>query len=433
MKSKNDRPLKKSGFSRREFLKYTGAATGLYLAGRWLRNPSLALADDRPRVVSVHDSDATNWDHATGYHWEHINQEVVNDIVARGVMTLSGESNISDAWSALIPYQAGDAVVIKVNFNNSYDCAGATDNAMDAYPEAVNAVIDGLISIGVPANKIWITDPSRGIPTRFIDGIDDSDVQYYGKFFNCNANSHKATYVDADSPDASSTTHPPGDVVRPAQVFVDAAHLINIPLLKGHGPGHMTLSMKNHYGSVTFSGSDPGSERMRMHQYLEPGQNPDLEKSILADISNNPHIGKKTRLVVGDGLFGHPTINWQAGGTVTWQCFNNDDPNILFFGTDFVATDSVMLDYIQEEQSRLGHGTVIHSSLHHGASMGLGVHDHWDSFETKQYSLIDYINIDLDNPSLNRADIDQKIKEFKTGTATEQDVKDMINEYMEGP
>lgn len=55
-----------------------------------------------------------------------------------------------------------------------------------------------------------------------------------------------------------------------------------------------------------------------------------------------------------------------------------------------------MLDYIQEEQSRLGYGTVIHSSLHYKSTLGLGIHDHWNSFDTKQYSLIEYINIDLD-------------------------------------
>lgn len=57
-------------------------------------------------------------------------------------MALIGQANVSNSWNALIPYQAGEAVVIKVNFNNSYDFAGATDNAMDAYPELVNAVID---------------------------------------------------------------------------------------------------------------------------------------------------------------------------------------------------------------------------------------------------------------------------------------------------
>ena len=185
--------------------------------------------------------------------------------------------------------------------------------------------------------------------------------------------------------------------MRPAQVLVDADHLINIPLLKGHGGGWMTLGLKNHYGSVIFKNypyQDQNEERVRIHEYIEPWRNPDIEKSTLADISNNPHIRDKTRLIIGDGLFGNPITNWQS--VTRWQIFNNDDPNILFFGTDPIATDSVMCDYINEEQMRTIGSTVIHSSLHHGVELGLGVHDHWDSFETKQYSLIDYINVDLD-------------------------------------
>jgi len=50
-----------------------------------------------------------------------------------------------------------------------------------------------------------------------------------------------------------------------------------------------------------------------------------------------------------------------------------------------------MLDYITEEQG----GNITQSSLHYGADLGLGVHDHWDNFESKQYSLIDYVNVDL--------------------------------------
>lgn len=394
MKKKFDHN-KNLNFSRRSFLKCTSAVTGLYLANNWLK-PSFAVAENNPRVVSIHDVNATNWDYATGFYWQYINQNVVNDMVKKGVMALTGGVNAVEAWKILIPYQAGEAVAIKVNFNNIYNCSSGDDNDIDAHPETVNAVIDGLISIGVPANKIWIADPSRGIPSRFINKITNADVQYYtAKWHTCSENSFQTDYVAADSADASPTTHPAGDVVRPAKVFVDAAHLINIPLLKGHGLGHMTLGMKNHYGSVTFSGDSQDVERQKMHIYLEPETNPDLEKSILADISNNPHIRNKTRLVLGDGLFGHPTTNWQS--VQKWKIFDNNDPNILFFGVDPIATDSVMLDYIAEEQSRLGYKTVIHSSLHHGQQLGLGVHDHWDSFASKQYALIDYINIDMDS------------------------------------
>ena len=415
--------------SRRGFFKCTGLLAGLYCARRWFKEGnSNALAQDKPRVVSVHDSNATNWDYATGYHWEYINQDVVDNMVTAGVMTLTGASNATAAWSALVPYQTGEAVAIKVNFNNAWGCGGADDNQVDAYPETANAVIDGLISIGVPANKIWITDPSRGIPSRFINKISDSSVQYYSTRYTCNEKSHLTDYVNADSSDASPTTHPAGDVVRPAQILVDADHLINIPMLKGHGSGWITLGLKNHYGSVIFKNypsEGQHSERQRMHLYIEPSQNPHIEKSLLADITNNPHIRNKTRLIIGDGLFGNPVNNWTE--VSRWQIFNNDDPNILFFGTDPIATDSVMCDYIIEEQGV----SVIHSSLHYGAELGLGVHDHWDSFGSKQYSLIDYVNVDLNK--VNRLDIDRKIRDFKAGNATEQDVKDIIEEYMETP
>jgi uncharacterized protein (DUF362 family) len=421
--------LRSKLFSRRDFLKYTGNAAGLYLAGRWLVQANPVLADNRPRVVSVRDSNATNWDRTGGYYWQSVDQNAVNGMVEKGVKILTGENNLVAAWGALIPYQSGEGVAIKVNFNNCSSC-GQIDNDIDALAETVNTIIDGLLEIGVPPNKVWIADPSRAIPTvRFGNRINHSGVQFYSSkpFLDCGGDWYTTSYVDADSSYASSTTWPSGDVVRPAQVFVDAAHIINVPLLKGHGSGHMTLAMKNHYGSVTFSGTNQDSERSRMHAYLEPYSNTDHTKSILGDICNNPTLRDKHRLTIGDGLFGHPTINRQS--VATWSIFDNDDPNILFFGTDIIATDSVMLDYIIEEQGR----TVVHSSLEYGADLGLGVHDHWDSFATKQYSLIDYIHVDLDSnvDTVTRLDIDRKIRDFKEGNATEVEVKEIIRSYME--
>jgi len=43
------------------------------------------------------------------------------------------------------------------------------------------------------------------------------------------------------------------------------------------------------------------------------------------------------------------------------------------------------------------------------------------------------IEFDFENPTVNRLDIDRKIKDLKGGNATVQEVKDMINEYMETP
>ena len=166
-----------------------------------------------------------------------------------------------------------------------------------------------------------------------------------------------------------------------------------------------------------------------MHAFFNQGKNTegcDLNTTnILADINNNPHIRDKTRLVIGEGLYGNPYRNWQF--TERWKIFGNDDPNILFFSKDPVAISSVMTDYIVAER-----GKQDHQQLHAGELIGLGVHDHWDAFETKQYSLIDYIHIDLNNQSVTRLDIDRKIKQFKEGIATESEVKQLIDSYMQG-
>jgi hypothetical protein len=263
---------------------------------------------------------------------------------------------------------------------------------MDGYPESVNAVIDGLMSIGVPPGNIWITDPSRVVPARFRDRIENSEVQYYASGHCGDPNSHVVDYVDPDSPDASVAQCPAEEKIRPSQVFVDAEHLINIPLLKSHG-SYITLALKNHYGSVIYRDNTLES----MHAYFNQWGNTggcDLEReNILADINNNPHIRDKTRLVIGDGLFGNPHVNW--GSVERWGIFDNDDPNILFFSIDPVAITSVMTDYIVAER-----GNQDHEHLHAAASLGLGVHEHWDSFESKHYSVIDYQIIDLDTPQL---------------------------------
>ena len=74
-------------------------------------------------VVSVHDFQATNWDYTTDYFWQYVNQDIVDTMIALGVMNLTGTTNTNDAWNALIPYQTGEKVLIKFNFNNTTWCS----------------------------------------------------------------------------------------------------------------------------------------------------------------------------------------------------------------------------------------------------------------------------------------------------------------------
>ena len=391
---------KQKNITRRFFLKISGI-----LAGSWIVGPVFgsfarkAHANTRPRVISVHEPSATYWDHASGFHWDFINQNVVNKMVAAGVKALALKSDLGKAWQTIIPYKSGQSVAIKINLNNNWSCDSDWESdgngRMNAYPETVNAVIDGLLQIGVPAQKIWIVEPSRVILNRFIDKIANQNVRFYSSDSGCSPNSFVTDYVDENSVYASKTTHPPGDVVRPAQVFVEADHIINIPLLKGHGGAGITLSMKNHYGSVTFRGSNQNAAREKMHKYAYENTNPDPNKSVIADINNNPVIRDKTRLIIGDGLFGNPISNIDS--PEKWNLFDNKDPNMLFFGTDPIATDSVMCDYINAERKLRGRPEATRSALVYGQTLGLGVHDRWDSYLTKNYTRIDYFELEGTN------------------------------------
>ena len=196
------------------------------------------------------------------------------------------------------------------------------------------------------------------------------------------------------------------DVIRPAQILVDAEHLINVPIFRSHG-GLASLALKNHYGSVAYRYNDQRS----LHGYFDPldplGNNNygcDLNtQNILADISNNPHIRNKTRLIVGEGIFGHSWDNMLA--PIRYTSFGNDDPNIYFFGINPIAVSSVMADSLNYERSVSpipqtkwpnANGVEHHHQLHAGAFLGLGVHEHWNNPNERKYTVIDYIRIDLD-------------------------------------
>lgn len=338
-------------------------------------------------VISVHDSQATNWDYTSDYYWQYVNQDIVDTMIALGVMHLTGTTNTHEAWNALIPYQAGESVVIKFNFNNS----GCTteNNKIEPLAETANAIIDDLTAIGIPGERIWIADPSRDIPERFRNMITNPNIQYYGRN-NCTGalNYHTVTHVDPDSPAASIATCPQGEKILPFQVFVDANHLINVPKFLSHG-SYVTLALKNHYGSVLYENFD----RTTMHAYFNESGNAagcNLDSTnILADINNNPHIRDKTRLIIGEGLFGNQYSN--RGDARRWDIFENGSPNIYFFSTDPISISSVMTDYLMAER-----GWQSHQQLHAGAYLGLGVHEHWDNFENKNYSSFNYLNIDRD-------------------------------------
>ncbi|AKB74546.1 hypothetical protein MSLAZ_1285 [Methanosarcina lacustris Z-7289] len=345
------------------------------------------------KVVTVHDSNSSTWE-GEGNPNKYMNQTEIDKMVDVGIMELTGTTSPQDGWRKIIPYANGQSVAIKVNFNNNWYFSSSgfyydddSNTNMLNYAAVVNSVIRGLKSIGVPSDKIWITDPSRPVHDQFRDRIDDKGVQYYINQ-NCEAyiEGRPNVFVTGYVPDNSvyaSTSTAYDEKIRPAQVFADATYIINMPQLKGHGftsVGRVTLGLKNHFGSVYYTADALGDD---------PAHDADPFAKLLADINNNSVFRDKTRLVVGDGIMGNPNINY--GSPTLWSSFGNKPPETLFFGVDPVAIDSVMVDYIRREVGPQATGIV----QFYAANLGLGVSESWD--DNENYTCIDYHPIDLDS------------------------------------
>ena len=339
-----------------------------------------------PKVIHVHDPDATSWDFATGWYGHYVNQTTVNSMVDQGLMVLTGQSTVASAWQALLPgYSSGKAIAIKVNFNNTDSGCGDPDNQIDALIEPVNGLIRGMKLMGVQEQDIWIYDASRGIPDSFRNGCPYANV----RFFDRRGCAEPATFASSD-PDASvNFGHSSISDRRITDVIIDATYLINIPIIKDHGIAAVSLGFKNHFGTINDVVRGGGDD---LHYYINPfDSHYSTEFDPQVDIYLNPHIRYKTVLVVGDALFGA----FGAKATPTrWSSFGNDAPNSLFFSSDPVAADCVMFDILDAEPVFHPRGDFCDNYLVLASSAGLGVFERGDPWGSG-YLSIDYHRIEL--------------------------------------
>jgi len=337
-----------------------------------------------PRVVHVYAADATSWDFSTGWYGDYIDQDVVNGMVDEGVKQLTGQSSVAAAWQVLLPgYSPGKGIAVKVNFNNSSCTDG--DNVIDALIEPVNALVRGMKTIGVQEDDIWVYDASRPIPGRF-----RTRCLYPGVcFFDSGACAEPAGFSNTDL-DAVHFSHVNLTSRRITALLVHATYLVNMPIVKDHGISGVTLGFKNHFGSIDVidrSGED------NLHYYIDPGDSRyDPSYSPLVDLNANPHIRGKTVLTVGDGLYG-ALVNTNVPPT-RWASFGNAASNSLFFATDPVAGDCVMLDILDADPAYHYRLPGTDAYLRLGADAGLGVFERGDPWGSG-YSQISYSKLNL--------------------------------------
>jgi hypothetical protein len=394
--------------NRRKFLQQTAAL----LAATQLQLPLPVQGYERvrPVVVRIFSPQASKrWDYQTSAPWdhsvepktlddlqsgnfrndryyEHINQKVVSRMLPAGIQNLTGADYPSSAWQTLLQgYRNTHRITIKINLNNASFKEEITTNRMDQSVHIINALIESLTtSLNVPEENITVTDPSRWIHPKILK--ERCPFQRI-RWIDCRSTNlwdpGESVFFTQDQPVRPDHPNlPQKGIFHLARVYTEADHIINVCLLKNHGCG-ITGAMKNHFGAI------PPPFPKFLHEGLG-------NKSYIADVCNTASIKNKVRVNICEAIFG----NWHNNVWCPrpWKTFPDQTPNSLFFGTDPVAFDSVLLQHIADEVEAQGptvekwvrEAVEDHQFLHYAMNRHkLGIHEH------KPFSAIDYRQIRL--------------------------------------
>lgn len=387
------------------------------------------------RVTWVMNKNATNENctNTAGDYWfmeQNTTQIVVDSLLATGIKTISGQATISCAWDTIfkyfnnnhskgnVGYVSGEKIVIKLNFTTLENGGRHLNEAMDATPQLVIALLKELIdSLHITQKDITIGDPFRGMPNEVYNPCHTKfpDVHYIE---GLGTEGREQTVISSDDVYFNSNNN---FTSRLPQAYLDAAYLINMPCLKSHGSAGITIAAKNHQGSVI------GSDQNATNQYMGPYLHDDLpvdggaSKQVmgiyrhLVDFMAHSKLGGNTLIYIVDAIWSGRDWN---GVVEKWQMppFNNDWTSSLFISQDPVAIESVGFDFLYNEYNEYpsSHGNVnfplvngvqdyIHqaadpanwpagiyydpnTSDHSSPVESLGVHEHWNNSIDKKYS-----------------------------------------------
>jgi uncharacterized protein (DUF362 family) len=265
-----------------------------------------------------------------------VNAPVVGQMLSAGLKQLTGSSDDRDAWAQFITPQ--DVVGIKVN------CSGAPE--INSNPELVNAIISGLLKVGVPVENIYIYD-------RFTNQL---AIVKYERFVPAGVQIHGAedergsilnydpyTYVEVSFFGEDDTR---SNLIR--LISDKLTKVINVPTMKEHRAAGVTGCLKNlGYGSF--------SNVARSHRHEVSNT-----YSFIGTLNTVQPLRSRTVLHVMDGL----RSLWQGGPFL-------QDSKFLFFpkrivvGTDPVALDRLLIEMIEEKRAQMGAPSVFNRSPEH--------------------------------------------------------------------
>lgn len=309
--------------SRRDFIKYCGLGTiGLLI------KPTMFCAKTRDDELLR--SDVIQCFHENATTGSTINESVVQIMMDESIKTLTGVTDVGEAWKSVFPGITENSVIsIKVNVINEY---------LATHPEFVNCIVNGLSQMQFGSqhftrNNIIIWDRTDWELTdadyTIYDGSDPHTVRCFGT-------NHPGVGYDYSTP-----FNVDGVTSYPSRILTEMTdYLINAAVLKDHNGAQVTLTMKNHYGTI----HNPGSLHSSGYTC-----NPDIAalSQQIRDVVVPNNIQK---IFIVDGLFAK--VNWGPSGSP------NCNPKKLLMSFDTVACDFQGQVLINEERLALGYGTI---------------------------------------------------------------------------
>ncbi len=377
------------------------------------------------RVVWVHDPGIARWDgdsQAGGWYEDRfVDPQRADRMLGEAVRLVTGTKSDANAWKNLfrssnqqrgrgdVGYQPGEKVVVKLNLNC---CQRRVDFKQGFYntPQLTQALLRQLVrQAGVREADLTIVDASRFVP----DSI----------FVPCNAEFPGIRFEDRDGGEGRFPVQP--DLRRsiafadPAAPNLDKTYLpncltgatyqINAAALKGHSLAGVTLCAKNHFGSLYRENTGPsdshrGWNPAHLHGSITSTLQPLGGYNALVDLMGHPDLGGKTILYLLDALY---TTPHQSKLPERWQSppFAGEWPASVLASQDPVAIESVAVDFFGAEASAARMVGAVDNYLHEAALAhrppsgtryapagdgqalrSLGVHEHWNNPEQRQYS-----------------------------------------------
>jgi len=386
------------------------------------------------RVVWDQNFNAAKWDGHTGNWWDdqNVDQTVVDRMFSESLQSLTGATADAAAWDKLFQhfnathgraargYQKGEKIVIKCNVNGDGK-AGPWVDAGHPSPQMLYAMVRQLIEVaGVPGDCITLTDPSRLMKDPLLAQIKGNPGAEFQKVKVADKAGGPEPWRSVAKPDLKVPVHfqMPGEkdlALYLPQDFTDATYLIDYAVVRAHRVFGLTLSFKNHFGSVY----DPGQKTFspsKLHAFALWGYgNPYRHGQYngLVALLGHRNVGGKTLLYFADGLYTAPNQG-DTTAVVRWSSQGNRWFSSLLMSQDPVALDSVGLDLVSSEPNLTmqpdgrpnpSFNGNVDGYLHEAALAdhppshakydpvgdgqtlpSLGVHEHWNNAQEMKYS-----------------------------------------------